>query len=174
MIERSLRADCARCCGLCCVGPAFLHIQGFAYDKPPRSPCIHLNPDDRCAIHPARHQLGFPACQGFDCFGAGQWVTQQLYGGRSWREVSPETAKVMFAAYARFKILHELLAMTELVSRDATLADQALESLETSVLEACAQEQQKPATQDLNSLRRVVESELRRIVGRGGVPVTSP
>jgi hypothetical protein len=166
MTERSLRADCTRCCGLCCVGPAFLRIQGFAYNKPARSPCINLQSDDRCTIYPARQQLGFPACQGFDCFGSGQWVTQQLYGGRSWRDSTQETAGAMFEAYARFRVLHELLAMTDLVGRRVALTADALGNLKTLLLQACAHEQQKPKEQDLNSLRRFIQGELRRIVRR--------
>jgi hypothetical protein len=166
MIERPLRADCAQCCGLCCVGPAFLRIQGFAYDKPPHTSCINLRPDDRCAVHPARQQLGFPACQEFDCLGAGQWVTQQLYGGRSWRDSTQEVASEMFEAYARFRVLHELLAMIDLVGKRSPLATDPVCRLQTLLLQACAREQEEPGTQDLSSLRRRVHAELRQIAAQ--------
>ena len=44
----------------------------------------------------------------FDCFGAGQQVTQVTFGGSSWRE-SPEIAGRMFAALPVMRQLHELL-----------------------------------------------------------------
>ena len=36
-----LRADCARCAGLCCVAPAFAASADFAIDKPAGHACPH-------------------------------------------------------------------------------------------------------------------------------------
>jgi len=118
-----LRADCSKCCGLCCVGPAFDADQGFGFDKPAHIPCANLRADFRCAIHGERRERGFLACGAFDCFGAGQRVTQELFGGASWR-TSTELATRMFSAYYRYRALHELMAILELAiervsSRDA-------------------------------------------------------
>ena len=44
----------------------------------------------------------------FDCFGAGQHVTQGTFGGHSWRE-SPELAAAMFAVLPVMRQLHEIL-----------------------------------------------------------------
>lgn len=60
MTARMLTADCTKCCGLCCVSPAFDAEQGFGYSKPAHTPCVNLRRDDRCAIHhalPARNLL---------------------------------------------------------------------------------------------------------------------
>jgi hypothetical protein len=92
------RADCSSCCGLCCVAPDLLAVQGFGVDKPAEKPCVHLNAHQRCSIHAARLIHGFAACEGFDCFGAGQWITQNLFGGAKWTD-SPDLASRMFAAY---------------------------------------------------------------------------
>jgi hypothetical protein len=94
----NLRADCSRCCGLCCVVPCLLAAQGFPGDKPAETPCEHLNEDHRCSIYATRQIDGYPACEGFDCFGAGQWITQHLFAGAKWTE-SAELATQMFAAY---------------------------------------------------------------------------
>jgi hypothetical protein len=103
-----LRADCANCAALCCVGPAFAASADFAIDKPAGTPCPNLRPDDRCGIHDRLRDRGFPGCAVFDCFGAGQHVTQGTFGGRSWRE-TPELAASMFAVLPVMRQLHEIL-----------------------------------------------------------------
>src|SRR5215213_178060 len=107
--ERShLRADCSRCAALCCVGPAFAATADFAIDKPAGTPCPNLRPDDRCGIHDGLRDRGFPGCTVFDCFGAGQRIVQETFGGRSWRE-SPELAGEQFAVLPVMRQLHEIL-----------------------------------------------------------------
>jgi uncharacterized protein YjbI with pentapeptide repeats len=44
----------------------------------------------------------------FDCFGAGQQVTQVTFGGQDWRR-DPETAASMFDVFTVMRQLHELL-----------------------------------------------------------------
>jgi hypothetical protein len=107
--ERSqLRADCASCAGLCCVAPAFAASADFAIDKPAGVACPNLRPDDRCGIHDRLRGRGFPGCVVFDCFGAGQHLTQGTFGGHGWRE-SPELASAMFAVLPVMRQLHETL-----------------------------------------------------------------
>ena len=103
-----LRADCAQCSALCCVAPAFASSADFAIDKPAGTPCPNLRDDDRCGIHERLRDRGFPGCAVFDCFGAGQHVTQGTFGGRSRRE-SPELARAMFAVLPVMRQLHEML-----------------------------------------------------------------
>jgi hypothetical protein len=103
-----LRADCARCAGLCCVAPAFAASADFAIDKPAGRACPHLQDDSRCGIHADLRERGFPGCTVFDCFGAGQQTVQVTFGGRDWRG-SPELAGEVFAAFGVQRQLHELL-----------------------------------------------------------------
>ncbi|MGY2084842.1 pentapeptide repeat-containing protein [Blastococcus sp. SYSU DS0539] len=103
-----LRADCSRCAGLCCVGPAFAASADFAIDKPAGTPCRHLRDDFRCGIHDRLRDRGFPGCTVFDCFGAGQRITQRTFGGRAWRE-TPELARAQFAVLPVVRQLHEML-----------------------------------------------------------------
>ncbi|MBO4160167.1 pentapeptide repeat-containing protein [Micromonospora antibiotica] len=103
-----LRADCTRCVGLCCVAPAFTASADFAHDKPAGRPCPRLGADSRCGIHDELRERGYPGCVVFDCFGAGQRVSQVTYPGRDWRD-DPTTAAGMFAAFAVARPLHELL-----------------------------------------------------------------
>ena len=106
--RRRLRADCARCFALCCVAPAFAASADFAIDKPAGQPCPNLLPDFRCAIHAHLGQRGFAGCAVYDCFGAGQQVSQVTFGGRSWHD-APDTASAMFDVFTVMRQLHELL-----------------------------------------------------------------
>jgi hypothetical protein len=114
-----LRADCANCAGLCCVAPAFAASADFAIDKPAGKPCPNLQADFRCGIHAQLRDRGFPGCTVFDCFGAGQRLTQVTFGGRSWRE-DPELARAQFAVLPVLRQLHEVLwYLTEALARPA-------------------------------------------------------
>src|SRR5215218_5774770 len=99
-----LRADCSRCAGLCCVAPAFAASADFAIDKPAAVACPNLREDFRCGIHARLRESGFPGCTVFDCFGAGQRVTQATFGGQSWRD-EPQ----LLTAFPIMRDLHELL-----------------------------------------------------------------
>ncbi len=114
-----LRADCGNCFGLCCVALPFAASADFAIDKPAGVPCPNLRADFRCAIHAGLRGAGFAGCATFDCFGAGQRVSQVTYGGRDWR-ASPGTAGRMFAVFAVQRQLHELLwYLTDALARPA-------------------------------------------------------
>ena len=103
-----LRADCAQCAGLCCVAPAFAASADFALDKAAGAPCPNLTRDFRCRVHDHLRDEGFPGCVAYDCFGAGQHVTQVTMRGRSWRD-DPAVASETFAVFAVMRDLHELL-----------------------------------------------------------------
>ncbi|MFZ5848305.1 MAG: pentapeptide repeat-containing protein [Actinomycetota bacterium] len=103
-----LRADCARCVGLCCVALPFAASRDFGFDKAAGEPCRHLDAEHRCGIHDRLRDTGFRGCASFDCFGAGQRVTQVVYDGRGWRE-NPDRAREMFAVFEVVRGLHELL-----------------------------------------------------------------
>ena len=113
---RLFQADCSRCCGLCCVAPAFLVIQGFGADKPAETACAHLNRAGRCRVHAQRAALGYTSCTGFDCFGAGQQITQTLFAGARWSD-SPEIAERMFAAYRYWAPRFEAAALLNISLR---------------------------------------------------------
>ena len=106
MVE--LRADCSRCVALCCVAPAFERSAEFAIDKPAGTPCTHLLADHRCSIHDRLRPSGFAGCTSYDCFGAGQQLTEETFAGTE-RRGDPATAAAMFAALPVMRGLHELL-----------------------------------------------------------------
>jgi hypothetical protein len=142
---------------------AFDADQGFGFDKAARDPCRHLQADHRCAIHARLMAEGFPGCVSFDCYGAGQRVTEQ-FGGQTWRD-SPTLATRMFAAYDRRRALHEMqamarLAMTRVDGRNA----QALQELLARLEHLC--EIDEPI--DTAALRRQVQQQIRAVLSPPG------
>ncbi|MEU7069829.1 pentapeptide repeat-containing protein [Streptomyces narbonensis] len=106
--DSALRGDCAECFGLCCVALPFAKSADFAVNKSSGEPCRNLQEDFRCGIHTRLRPSGFQGCTVYDCFGAGQQVSQVTFGGVSWRE-APETARQMYEVFPVVRQLHELL-----------------------------------------------------------------
>ncbi len=107
-----LRADCERCFGLCCVALTFAVSADFAIDKPAGQPCRHLASEYRCRIHTQLRQRGFRGCTVYDCFGAGQHVSQGTFAGTSWRQ-DADLQQQMFDVFAVMRQLHELLWLVD-------------------------------------------------------------
>ncbi|MEN1936575.1 pentapeptide repeat-containing protein [Paenibacillus sp. 102] len=103
----SLRADCENCFGLCCVALPFAASADFAVNKDAGKPCSNLQSDFRCSIHKNLRQKGFKGCTVFECFGAGQKVSQVTFEGVDWRKDSKHAQKM----YAVFPIMHQLHEM---------------------------------------------------------------
>ncbi|AWB44582.1 oxetanocin A resistance protein [Paenibacillus sp. CAA11] len=104
----TLRADCENCFGLCCVALPYAASSDFARTKGAGEPCSHLQGNFRCGVHNELRQLGFRGCTVYDCFGAGQQVSQHTYKAQSWREV-PEVSAEMFEVFPVMRHLYELL-----------------------------------------------------------------
>jgi hypothetical protein len=90
------------------VAPALRASADFAIDKDAGRPCPHLRLDFRCGIHTDLRARGFSGCDVYDCFGAGQKVSQAGPPGRNWR-TDPGTATHMFAVFGVVRQVHELL-----------------------------------------------------------------
>ena len=103
-----LRADCQSCFALCCVVPAFTASADFAITKKAGQPCPNLEPDFRCSIHTRLGENGFRGCTVYDCFGAGQKVSQVTFSEVDW-QLAPTAAKQMFEVFPIMRDLHELL-----------------------------------------------------------------
>ncbi|MEV7200632.1 pentapeptide repeat-containing protein [Streptomyces griseoluteus] len=115
-----LGADCANCFGLCCVALPFARSADFAHDKPAGKPCANLREDHACGIHTELRAKGYAGCTVYDCFGAGQRVSQVTFGGRDWRTGGKKHARLMFDVFPVVRRLHELLwYLTEALGLDA-------------------------------------------------------
>lgn len=106
--RQSLRPDCRNCFALCCTALGFSRSSDFAVDKPAGTPCKNLDSDFSCTVHDRLRPRGFRGCTVFDCFGAGQNVSQNLFEGRSWK-AEPEKARDMFPTFQVARQLHEML-----------------------------------------------------------------
>ncbi|WP_432026050.1 pentapeptide repeat-containing protein [Streptomyces sp. 1222.5] len=104
-----LRGDCAQCFGLCCVALPFARSSDFALNKPAGTPCPNLGSDHRCGIHADLRGRGFTGCTVYDCFGAGQKVSQVTFGGQDWRTGAKKDARRMVDVFPVVRQLHELL-----------------------------------------------------------------
>jgi hypothetical protein len=104
----ALRANCADCFALCCTAFGFQRSADFPITKPAGTPCLNLTDTFSCSIHDSLRARGFRGCTVFDCFGAGQYVSQNLFGGTSWKE-RPDTSADMFSTFAVVRQLHEML-----------------------------------------------------------------
>lgn len=107
-VRQRLRSECEDCMGLCCVALRFSALDGFPTDKKVGQPCLHLQEDYQCEIHDRLSRRGMKGCITFDCFGAGQKVTQNSFAGQDWR-TSPELSQDMFTVFNTMMRLHELL-----------------------------------------------------------------
>lgn len=103
-----LRSDCGNCFGLCCVALPFTASADFPVNKAAGTPCHNLRGDFGCGIHAQLRTEGYAGCGVFDCFGAGQKISQITFAGQDWRE-NPRSARDMFAAFPVMRQLHEML-----------------------------------------------------------------
>lgn len=154
MMRQNLLADCANCFGLCCVVPSFGKSADFAFDKPERTACRNLQGDSRCGIHTRLRSSGMPGCTVYDCFGAGQQVSQVTFGGTDWR-TDPDLAGQMFDVFPIVRELHELLwYLEEAAQHPAAVSARAL------VIEL-AEEVQGLAGRDPVGLQQIDRPNLR-------------
>lgn len=138
MATPGLVSECSSCFGLCCVLLPFSASAGFGVDKPGGRPCLNLLDDDRCGIHASLREDGWPGCTVFECFGAGQQVSQVTYSGVSWREQG--NLAEMGAVLSVMRQLHEMLVHLSEVERRspdpaATAARTEIEQLTTAAPE---------------------------------------
>jgi hypothetical protein len=169
-LPSALRADCSRCAGLCCVVHSFYSFQGFAFDKPAHSACRHLTLENRCGIHTGLSSRGFSGCVAFDCYGAGQRITQEFFAGVSWR-TSDETATRIFSAYEACLALHRLMAMLTLAEAVVSPMLNAQMRLKRRQLdELCRSEEAKTGSLDIATLQNEVLMLIRNVPTQSDPP----
>lgn len=115
-----LRSDCQNCFGLCCVALPYTKSVDFACHKADGTPCSHLQSNYLCSIHQELRAKGFKGCTVYECFGAGQKVSQVTYEGQEWQKHS-NRAQEMFAVFPIMQQLHEMLwYLNEALALEAT------------------------------------------------------
>lgn len=154
------RSDCSRCVGLCCVALSFARSADFPEDKAAGDPCRNLGPDFGCGIHDQLRDRGYAGCTVFECFGAGQQVTQVTFGNANWR-TEPALRQDMFDVFAVMRHLHEMLALLEEAAERSASTD--LAEMAALVSAAANGSAEQVLATDLGELRSTVGSALRRV-----------
>lgn len=156
MTTPGLRSDCARCFALCCVLLPFSASAGFGVDKPSGRPCRNLLEDDSCRIHATLREDGWPGCTVFECFGAGQQVSQVTYAGVSWREPGspPHRVAEMAAVLSVMRQLHEMLVHLAEVARRSP--DPAADAVRAEIEDLTAADHETILLADVESLHERV------------------
>ncbi|MFQ8705614.1 MAG: pentapeptide repeat-containing protein [Thomasclavelia sp.] len=112
-----LKTNCSQCSGLCCTALFFFKIDGFPKDKKAGQPCHNLLNDFRCKIHTQLKEKKLKGCIGYDCFGAGQYVTQYIYQGQTYKDLpnqANEIFDVFIIVFQLFQIRYYLLEVLTL------------------------------------------------------------
>jgi len=167
MRRADLVPDCGRCAALCCIATSFEVGPAFAFDKAAGERCRHLTRDDRCAIHDSLVARGCAGCAAYDCYGAGQRVTQAFSAARRSR-------RARNAAFLAQQLVHELLWQLTEAQRlcpasHTALRDElerAIEALDRAAREPLA----TPPERMLEAQRERVRGLLRRVgAALGGI-----
>lgn len=103
------KINCGECCGLCCVALYCTKSDGFPHDKEMGAACVNLLEDYKCKVHSKLLQRGLKGCLAYDCFGAGQFLTQQLKYLPDWRTGSPKEADKISNSYIVVLRVHQTL-----------------------------------------------------------------
>ncbi len=176
---RAFTPDCSRCAGLCCTALPFTASVDFAESKPAGTPCANLQPDFKCVIHAELAPRGWRGCAVFECFGAGQQITQHIFGGVTRRD-NPAKASAMFGAFESLRLIQEIRYYLRVLVEHPlprTLLEQvtALDATAESLAEASADTM---ASEPVESLRTQAGLLLGRasqhLRGRAPTPGTTP
>lgn len=103
-----LKIDCSKCSGLCCTALFFSKLDGFPEDKNAGKPCVNLQSDFRCKIHSELTKRRMKGCLGYDCFCAGQKVTQTIFINSDW-QTNPSKSQQIFDIFLIVFQLHQIL-----------------------------------------------------------------
>jgi uncharacterized protein YjbI with pentapeptide repeats len=122
---KNLKVDCSKCSGLCCTALFFSKIDGFPENKIAGKPCINLEKNYRCRIHENLEKRNMKGCIGYDCFGAGQHVTQSIYKGVTWQSEKEKSQEI----FDIFVIVFQLYQIRYFLEESMTIIlDKGLES----------------------------------------------
>jgi hypothetical protein len=99
----------------------------------------------------------------FDCFGAGQQLTQVTFGGRTWRE-TPGLAAAQFAVLPVMRQLHEILwYLTEALTLPAAALHEEVRTAQERTERLAAGTAEELTALDVGAYRREVGELLGRV-----------
>ncbi len=106
-------ADCSNCDALCCVALSRKEESGYPSHCESGEACPNLDKaclGTGCRIHAVLDQMGWEACQKFDCHGSGQMVTQYFdrFGVR-WNEADSPDKQGVFEMFKFMRYVCEII-----------------------------------------------------------------
>lgn len=161
---RSMKCDCSRCSGLCCTALFFSKVDGFPINKSAGIPCINLLKDYSCKIHPQLESKKMKGCMGYDCFGAGQQVTQIVYRGDTW-DNNPDKSGEIFDVFTAVYDLYQILFYLEealLIIPAQSLVD-TLHSLIDENMQICNDSPHNILSFDIDEYRNRANNVLKQV-----------
>lgn len=159
-----LKVDCSKCSGLCCTALFFSKIDGFPENKIAGKPCTKLQNNYGCKIHNELEKRNMKGCIGYDCFGAGQHVTQWIYKGETWQTLQ-EQSKEIFDVFVMIFQLYQIRYFLE-ESRVVILAKELWPDIENLINEnevLCNSTPQNILNIDIESYRNKVNITLKKV-----------
>lgn len=160
-----LKVDCSQCSGLCCTALFFSKIDGFPENKIAGKPCTKLQNNYRCKIHHELEKRNMKGCIGYDCFGAGQHVTQCIYKGETTWQTSKEQSKEIFDVFVIIFQLYQIRYFLE-ESRIVIPAKELWSDIENLIDEneiLCNSTKQSILDIDIDSYRNKVNILLKQV-----------
>ena len=163
-IWEPMKSNCSKCSGLCCTALFFSKADGFPKDKVSGQPCINLLNDYRCKIHPQLEKQKMKGCIGYDCFGAGQQVTQVIYQGQTWRDM-PNLATEIFDVFIMvFKLYQIRYYLTEaMLLIPAQPLKNSVQSLIKENIKICQDQPGNILSFDLEQYRHRANHSLKQV-----------
>ncbi|MGL4737646.1 MAG: pentapeptide repeat-containing protein [Cellulosilyticaceae bacterium] len=107
IVLEELRIHCERCSGLCCVALYCSKSDGFPEDKQAEVPCRHLRSDFKCDMHAQLVTKHMKGCLTYECFGAGQRVTQMYASLGDWA-TQPRKRKEIYEVFLIMTQLYQM------------------------------------------------------------------
>jgi len=156
-LESALRIDCDKCSGICCVALYCMKTDGFPENKEAGVPCKHLMRNFHCDMYSDLADKNMKGCLVYDCFGAGQKVTQSCYPDEDWQKNSEKTNEI----FQVFLIVFQLHQMAWYLLEALTLA--ADEHLESDIDTLITQNKQMTACTPAEILRIDIEEYRTRV-----------
>lgn len=162
-MEPTFQIDCTNCFGLCCTALAFSKSSDFGHDKPEATPCRNLDADYSCRIHDRLRDSGYKGCTVYDCFGAGQHLSQRTFQG----DDAPKRRQAIYAAFPKMVHLFEMMWYVTDGKRDVTRdMHNQLDEMLAALTRYAALPADQFARLDLMSIRQTVRPLLEMIASR--------
>lgn len=126
------RSDCSRCAALCCIAYPSEDMPGFSASKEAGERCPKLGAAGDCTIYENREEQGFTGCVRYECFGAGQYVTETLFGGVTYDADDAVLAR-MAEVFLAMRPVSDLNFLARKLAREAHEGDTRAKAAELAV-----------------------------------------